>query len=146
MMTGQAIIIQLRKRQIMTLMTRMDMMMVHAITALALEEAKRTCLTTSAILNGSRKMKARIWHRTAKSSLELLMACCCTKLNELGHRITCSRDLGEHCVLWKLQEQTPYLNNHSTFLGVFILFFGLVTKRWTLPVAVEATRSYVLDP
>ena len=115
MMTSQAIIIQLRKRQIMTPMIRMDMIMVQAM---ALEKAKRTCLTTSTILK-PKNMKARIRQRTAMSSLELLMACCCTKLNELGHRITCSRDLGEHCVLWKLQEQTPYLNNHSTFLGVF---------------------------
>ena len=110
------------------------------------DEAKRTCLTTSAILNASRKMKARIWHRTAMSSLELLMACCCCmKLNELGHRITCSRDLGEHCVLWKLQEQTPYLNNHSTFLGVFDFILWISNQKMD-PVAVEATRSYILDP
>ena len=43
------------------------------------------------------------------------MACCCyTKLNELP-----KTDLAEPCVLWKLQEQSPNLNNHSTFLGVF---------------------------
>ena len=73
------------------------------------------------------------------------MACCCyTKLNEL-----LKTDLAEPCVLWKLQEQSPNLNNHSTFLGVFdfILWILILPGLRKVPcfVDVEAARSYLLD-
>ena len=74
------------------------------------------------------------------------MACCCyTKLNELLKTDL----LAEPCVLWKLQEQSPNLNNHSTFLGVFdfILWILILPGLRKVPcfVDVEAARSYLFD-